>query len=564
MSVTPGRMEGSQILATTFATYSDVIEEERIIDKSIASDPIEPSFACEHSSQRSMLKRTEDKDVNNEKAKPRSLQTFPDQCASFAQVDNGQCLYTDCFVGGDSGLNYDCFFKGQDTDNGCGNDLIAQLGVGTDFEFYSFARPCCIHDFCYSSITFDQTTCDIEFYSDMIEECNELSQICSSVCDGKSGLELISCNTLCTSVVAACEVNALAYYGIVNLGGEDAYNSAKSNTKVNQENAVCNNYPPIAICKSTLIIFAGPDGKASLVPQDIDDGSNSNLPDPLVYSFVSPEDEDEERLYFKCDESLGEREITLRVSNSGGSSSCTSIVTLVDNTAPVLVNCPVDLVRDLNMAVTTGPDRATCDQEASWIPPEVEDNCSGATLTSTHDLGETFQVGVTEVVYTAKDSSDNESTCSFAVEVFDSTVPIIKSKPLIVAPRNPNHKFDNYSINDFASDVFDNCGGISMEDVFIKSATSDDDEKVKDPGDGNTSVDIVMDTTTTTCKSIGLARERVGNGDGRVYGVTTNVVDASGNLGEAKSFVHIRKNKKKEAVDSGISETVECILGHGD
>jgi len=117
------------------------------------------------------------------------------------------------------------------------------------------------------------------------------------------------------------------------------------------------------------------------------------------------------------------------------------------------------------------------------------------------------------------------------------------------------------SINDFASDVFDNCGGISMEDVFIKSATSD--EKVKDPGDGNTSVDIVMDTTT--CKSIGLARERVGNGDGRVYGVTTNVVDASGNLGEAKSFVHIRKNKKKEAVDSGISsETVECILGHGD
>jgi len=443
VSVTPGRMEGSQILATTFATYSDVIEEERIIDKSIASDPIEPSFACEHSSQRSMLKRTEDKDVNNEKAKPRSLQTFPDQCASFAQVDNGQCLYTDCFVGGDSGLNYDCFFKGQDTDNGCGNDLIAQLGV-TDFEFYSFARPCCIHDFCYSSITFDQTTCDIEFYSDMIEECNELSQRCSSVCDGKSGLELISCNTLCTSVVAACEVNALAYYGIVNLGGEDAYNSAKSNTKVNQENAVCNNYPPIALCKSTLIIFAGPDGKASIVPQDVDDGSNSNLPDPLVYSFVSPEDEDDERLYFKCDESLGEREITLRVSNSGGSSSCTSIVTLVDNTAPVLVNCPVDLVRDLNMAVTTGPDRATCDQEASWIPPEVEENCSGATLTSTHDPGETFQVGVTEVVYTAKDSSDNESTCSFEVEVFDSTVPIITSKPLIVAPRNPNHKFDKF------------------------------------------------------------------------------------------------------------------------
>ena len=63
------RMEGSQILATTFATYSDVIEEERFIDMSIASDPIEPSFACEHSSQRSMLKRTEDKDVNNEKEK---------------------------------------------------------------------------------------------------------------------------------------------------------------------------------------------------------------------------------------------------------------------------------------------------------------------------------------------------------------------------------------------------------------------------------------------------------------------------------------------------------------
>jgi len=117
---------------------------------------------------------------------------------------------------------------------------------------------------------------------------------------------------------------------------------------------------------------------------------------------------------------LGTTSVTWTVKDASNNVTvCSFSINVVDNQAPVLINCPA------NMTVYTGPGRLTCNQTATWTPPTASDNCSAGsiTITSTHSPGSTFPVGATLVTYTATDPSGNSSTCSFTVTVIDNTVP---------------------------------------------------------------------------------------------------------------------------------------------
>ncbi|WP_339917429.1 HYR domain-containing protein, partial [Yeosuana marina] len=93
-------------------------------------------------------------------------------------------------------------------------------------------------------------------------------------------------------------------------------------------------------------------------------------------------------------------------------------VTVYDNEAPVISNCPAT---DLT-AQATG---SLCQVVVSWPALNATDDCSGVkSFTSTHSPGTLFGVGTTTVTYTAIDNNDNESTCSFDVVVTDA-VPTI-------------------------------------------------------------------------------------------------------------------------------------------
>ncbi len=84
------------------------------------------------------------------------------------------------------------------------------------------------------------------------------------------------------------------------------------------------------------------------------------------------------------------------------SSSCTQIITLADNFAPGIWDCPADLT------VAAG-------QPAYWIEPIADDNCSLSSFVSTHASGTVFSAGTTTVSYTATDVCGNISTCAFNV-----------------------------------------------------------------------------------------------------------------------------------------------------
>jgi hypothetical protein len=99
-----------------------------------------------------------------------------------------------------------------------------------------------------------------------------------------------------------------------------------------------------------------------------------------------------------------------------------------DVTPPVLSACPP------NQNLTTTGTTTT----ATWTPPTATDACPGAvTVIGNLNPGQTFVVGNTTVIYTARDVANNNSTCSFTITVTqqgnpcapDVTAPVLSACP---------------------------------------------------------------------------------------------------------------------------------------
>jgi gliding motility-associated-like protein len=117
---------------------------------------------------------------------------------------------------------------------------------------------------------------------------------------------------------------------------------------------------------------------------------------------------------------LGTTTVTYTATDgANNSSTCSFDITIIDDVAPVIVNCPA------NITVSAG---ASCNATVNWTAPNATDNCT-VSMTSTHLPGATFPRGTTEVKYTATDGSGNTTTCSFNVTVVDTNNPVITGCP---------------------------------------------------------------------------------------------------------------------------------------
>lgn len=86
--------------------------------------------------------------------------------------------------------------------------------------------------------------------------------------------------------------------------------------------------------------------------------------------------------------------------------TCVQTVTIGDNAAPVISNCPADIVVDSN-----------CD-EVYWEEPTALDNCVNTSMSSNYLPGQCdYPMGATMVEYSAVDGCGNVSTCSFTIFV---------------------------------------------------------------------------------------------------------------------------------------------------
>ncbi|KAJ8041635.1 Hyalin [Holothuria leucospilota] len=113
--------------------------------------------------------------------------------------------------------------------------------------------------------------------------------------------------------------------------------------------------------------------------------------------------------------SVGSNTVTYAaIDTSGNVDMCSfEVVVSVDNTLPVLTNCPADQTLSAQGGTSVA---------ATWTEPTVSDAVSQVTLTATAQSGDTFDVGDNVVTFTAVDEAGNTAQCSFTITVTNSAI----------------------------------------------------------------------------------------------------------------------------------------------
>ncbi|XP_072025661.1 uncharacterized protein [Amphiura filiformis] len=123
------------------------------------------------------------------------------------------------------------------------------------------------------------------------------------------------------------------------------------------------------------------------------------------------------------------------VDGSGNTETCSFMIVLEDREIPRFINCPDDITE-------TAAELAS-DAVVSWNPPRTKDNSNpytsddppdGTTVIATMQPGDSFQLGVTQVNYTATDEAGNVAVCSFYVTVKGPDLPSISCPEDVISP----------------------------------------------------------------------------------------------------------------------------------
>jgi len=158
---------------------------------------------------------------------------------------------------------------------------------------------------------------------------------------------------------------------------------------------------PSAIC-APVTIALDEFGAASIDAFAIDAGSSDECGIASIQAS---------KLQFDCS-NVGNNIVTLTVVDvHGNSSQCDATVTVQDLIMPIISAVPADI--------------EVCGQQSvSWAPASASDNCL-VSFVSSHQSGDVFPVGSTEVIYTAIDAGGNQVTASFDIVVRSLPEPVI-------------------------------------------------------------------------------------------------------------------------------------------
>ena len=372
LAVEQGDDDSTLILRTIFATFGDVLEESGFMPGGGTVDnvAVEPIFDCPQSVQETTIYVHGQQRSRERRRRARDLQSsVPDSCGAMSDVDaSGECVYTDCYVASSdsNGRNTDCYSCGSGCDNGCGSDAIQGI---TDFGFYSFAKPCCIHDFCYST-HFSQTECDDAFYGDMLDKCP-----CCSVGGVAKATAACAAGICCPSM-------ALLYYGLVVGFGSGAYDDAQSDQQAHESSVTCIdcNLQLSGVPSSQQVECDAVPEAASPSATSLCTGSPGITLSESLLPGLCPQSRRLTRIWTATDDK--------------GSTSAAQVITIVDTTAPIITGLVTDMTSE-------------CDSVPALPTPGATDNCDTA-VTPVY-TGQVRSAGTCEFDFTLTRSKYNRA-----------------------------------------------------------------------------------------------------------------------------------------------------------
>ncbi|MBX2877234.1 MAG: HYR domain-containing protein [Saprospiraceae bacterium] len=276
---------------------------------------------------------------------------------------------------------------------------------------------------CTASVTVEDNTAPIAVCQDLtIDLTDDLDVILSAAdLDGGSsdncGIASISISG--GSISVGCNTVPLTVAQVVTVTDESG-NSATCTSSITTRDVV----PPSMQCKD-ITVTLDENGLGSYLKSDLDDGSTDNCGFALVSSTLVTVD---------C-EDMGSFEDTYTLTDvAGNNASCTSTVTVSDETDPSLT-CPQD------MFVNTAP--GECGAYVSLPKAAPTDNCGIKNLKSRYRLLDEngdpagswsswandhngfFELGSYEIQWRAKDDSNNTGFCSYTLTVIDEEAPTV-------------------------------------------------------------------------------------------------------------------------------------------
>ncbi len=285
-------------------------------------------------------------------------------------------------------------------------------------------------------------------------------------------------------------------------------------------------------------------------------GSSDDNNDVLTYSWSINGEEIATGVNPNVTLEVGAHVVTLTVTDPGGESDSDNVAITVEDTTPpeitLLEDNPLVIECGIDVYVEFGADISDiCDENPVLTIDDSEVN--------------TFEVGEYDVSYTGTDVIGNSDTVKRQVNVVDTTPPTITvhSPPTVLW--SPNHEYRTVTLANLDIEVDDACDQtLTPEDVTIVKVTSDEPENAYGNGDGNTFEDMIIGET---CDVVQLRAERAATGNGRVYTLHLQLMDASGNIGTATHEVHVPLNQRPgsfaiagEPLYEVISEGCEPIL----
>jgi hypothetical protein len=173
--------------------------------------------------------------------------------------------------------------------------------------------------------------------------------------------------------------------------------------------------PPVPVCDEFTFVGLNNEGVGFLTPQSINDGSSDNcgiqkIEISRMENGCNTTVGFRDRIKFCCEDAGKERMVQLKVTDlAGNMNTCMTRVTVQDNAAPILENCPKNTTIDCGTVITN---------YAQFGMPTATDLC-GVTIKDTvinNGQDECGRGSITRI-FTATDNAKNTSSCAQIITV---------------------------------------------------------------------------------------------------------------------------------------------------